>query len=114
MYIEKDKYDCSGSLSGALIKGKLWRLKLADQYSDYRNDEAAALLAKLAHDAPTLSDSCWMLLRPHFESCPAKWREALSATVRLVGFKSRIKDLPTFVSALLHVVASQNAVHVNG
>jgi len=113
MYIEKDKSDCSGSLSAALIKGRLWRLKLADQYTDYRNAKAAAQLAKLADDTSTLSDSCWMLLKPYFETRPAQWRDSLSQTVRLVGFKSRIKDLPTFVAALLDVLASQNAVHVN-
>jgi hypothetical protein len=100
----RDKSDCCWSLSAALVKGIKFRHKVGDQYNDPRNARAEVQLAKLADDAPTLSDSCWKRLQPHFETRPKQWREALSETVRMVGFKNMIEDFESFADALLDVL----------
>jgi hypothetical protein len=76
--IEKEKYDCIESLFTALTKTSRWRRKLVDQYTGPRNAPVAEELAKLADEASGLSNDCWEVLKPYFNSSPARRRECLS------------------------------------
>jgi hypothetical protein len=105
MIIEKEKFDCTESLTAGLLKGSRWREKLADQYPlDTRNAKAAKMLAKLADETPTLSDSYWQLLKPYFNSDPIRWRDALSNASRQVGFSYGKTGFPYFVRGLISIL----------
>jgi hypothetical protein len=111
MITERDRFDCGMSISTAIFKARLWRERLQGEYTDPRNGMAVELLTTLGNDAKTLSDSQWASLKPHFETRPVQWRDAANATTRMVGFKSRVKDLPTFVAAMLENLVARDAVH---
>jgi hypothetical protein len=105
--IENEKLDCVDSLIFGLNRTAVWRKKMSAQYpSDPRNGRAAECLAELATDASELSDDAWSQLKPHCGWASESWREAISQTARLVGFKHKIKDLPSFVKTLMGVLQS--------
>ena len=105
--IENEKIDCVDSLIFGLNRTAVWRKKTSAQYpSDPRNGRAAECLAELATDASELSDDAWSQLKPHCGWASESWREAISQTARLVGFKHKIKDLPSFVKTLMGVLQS--------
>jgi hypothetical protein len=107
----EDKPDCIDSLKFGFFHTGTWRGKKAILHpSDPRNARAAQLLAKLAGEADQLSDKDFFRLQPYYGFTSERWREAISATARLVGFKYKIKDLPTFVDSLLETISAQNAV----
>jgi hypothetical protein len=87
---------CTAALSTALTTASQWRGKLADQYLDPRNARAAKKLAKLASEAPNLSDAQWESL--DFES--PRWSEALRQATRQVGFLYRKMSFGFFVRRL--------------
>jgi hypothetical protein len=101
MFIEKCKSDCVESVSNALNKGSRWRARLSTQYNDPRNGTASRKLAALAVDAPTLSDSYWAILAPHFNGNPVHWRDCLSLAVRQVVFVHNTTSFPFFVRSLI-------------
>jgi hypothetical protein len=106
--IENEKIDCIDSLTFGLNRTALWRNKMAASYpSDPRNGRAAECLSKLAIDASKLTDSAWLQLKPHSGWASEPWREAISQTARLVGFKQKINDLPSFVTTLIGDKAGQ-------
>jgi hypothetical protein len=107
--IEKEKSDCIESLFTGLTKASRWRRKLVDQYTDPRNAHAAKVLAKLADEAPSLSDAYWEVLKPHFHSNPARWREALSQATRQVGFVHKKTSFPFFVRNLIGLLSDSAA-----
>ena len=105
--IENEKVDCIDSLIFGLNRTSLWRKKMSAQYpSDPRNARAAECLAVLATDATGLSDDAWSQLKPHCGWASEPWREAISQTARLVGFKQKIRDLPSFITTLIGVLQS--------
>jgi hypothetical protein len=105
--IENEKIDCIDSLIFGLNRTAHWRKKMAAQYpSDPRNGRAAECLAGLASDANALSDDAWLQLKPHCGWASEPWREAISQTARLVGFKHKVRDLPSFVTSLIGVLQS--------
>ena len=106
MFENENKIDCIDSLIFGISRAKNWRRNTAVKYpTDLRNLRAADCLATLATEASQLSDSDWKRLQPHFGWANERWREAISQTARLVGFKFKIKDLPSFVKHLLDVLA---------
>jgi hypothetical protein len=105
--IENKKIDCIDSLIFGLNRTAHWRKKMATQYpSDPRNGRAAECLVGLATDATKLSDNDWSQLKPHCGWASEPWREAISQTARMVGFKNKITGLPSFVSSLIGVLQS--------
>jgi hypothetical protein len=109
--IEKTKFDCTESLSTALHKASLWRNRLTVQYpADSSNQNAAKRLAELADEAPTLSDDYWLLLKPYFNSDPARWREALSKANRQVSFVHQKTSFPFFVRELIKILEEPMSV----
>jgi hypothetical protein len=109
MIIEKEKSDCIESLFTGLTKASRWRLKLVDQYTDPRNATASEKLAKLADEAPSLSNEYWEVLKPHFHSSPTRWREALSLATRQVGFLYKKTSFPFFVRNLIRLLSESAA-----
>ena len=110
MIIEKTIYDCTESLSTALKKTSLWRKNLAVQYpGDSRNFKAAKQLSELAEETPTLSDEYWKLLKPFFNSNPARWREALSRATREVSFAHDKTSFKFFVRELIGILSESVA-----
>ncbi len=107
--IEKEKSDCIESLFTALTKTSRWRRKLVDQYTDPRNARAAEKLAKLADEAPNLSNACWEVLKPHFNSNPARWRACLSQAARQIGFVHNTTSFPFFVRVLIGLLSDSAA-----
>jgi hypothetical protein len=106
MFENENKIDCIDSLIFGLSRTRDWRRNTAAKYpSDPRNGRAAECLSKLANEACQLSEADWSLLEPHFGWADECWREAVSQTARLVGFKHKIKDLPSFVKQLLDVLS---------
>jgi len=69
------------------------------------------MLTTLGNEVKILSEPQWESLKPYFLGGPVQWRAAVSATNRMVGFKSRIKDLPTYIDALLENLAAHSSVH---
>src|ERR1035437_5156835 len=118
--IENEKLDCVDSLIFGLNRTAVWRKKTSAQYpSDPRNGRAAECLAELATDASELSDDAWSQLKPHCGWGSESWREAISQTARLVGFKQKIQELPAFVTTLIGVLhaesgASRTAIPAQG
>jgi hypothetical protein len=109
--IEKTKFDCTESLSTALTKASLWRQKLTVQYpADSRNSKAAKRLAELADETPTLSTEYWKLLKPCFNSDPARWREALSKATRQVSFVHQKMSFPFFVRELIKLLSESSSI----
>jgi hypothetical protein len=101
----EDKPDCIDSLKFGCFHTGSWRGKKAVLHpSDPRNSRAAQLLAKLASEADQLSDKDFFRLQPYYGFTSECWREAISKTCRYVGFKYKIKDLPTFVDSLIEVL----------
>jgi len=109
MIIEKEKSDCTESLFAGIIKASRWRLKLMDQYPDFRNEQAAKKLTILAEETATLSDEYWLLLKPYFNSDPKRWRDALSQATRQVGFLYKKVSFPFFVRMLIGLLANPAA-----
>jgi hypothetical protein len=107
--IEKEKPDCVASILSALKKTSCWRLKLSGQYPDTRNAHASVMLAKLADEAPSLSDAYFDILKPHFNSNPARWREALSQSARQIGFLHNNASFPFFVRILIGLLSEPTA-----
>ena len=107
----RDQYDCGMSLSTQLFKYRMWRERLREQYTDPRIPIAAEMLTTLGNEVKILSESQWESLKPYFLDGPVEWRAAVSATNRMVGFKSRIKNVPTYIDALLENLESHSAVH---
>jgi hypothetical protein len=105
MIIEKDKSDAVESLFTGLTKASRWRRKLVDQYTDPRNARAAKRLAELADETSSLSDQYWEMLKPHFNSSPTRWREALSQATRQVGFVHKKTSFPFFVRILIGLLS---------
>lgn len=108
MIIEKEKSECVDSLFTGLTKTKNWRKKLTGQYTDTRNAYAAEKLARLAEQAPTLSDAYWEILKPHFNN-PVRWRECLSQATRQIGFVHKTTSFPFFVRNLIALLADSTA-----
>jgi len=107
MINENEKVDCIDSLTFGLNRTAHWREKMAALYpSDPRNGRAAECLAELATHTAELTDSAWLQLKPHSGWASEPWREAIGQTARLVGFKNKIKDLPSFVESLIGVLQS--------
>jgi hypothetical protein len=108
---EIQKSECAESIQFGLGLTKKWRDKMTARYPfDGRNARAALCLAKLANEAGQLGDKDYLQLQPYFESSGEPWRAAISAAGRAVGFKRRIKDLPTFVEHLIEVLDEPVAV----
>jgi hypothetical protein len=106
MFENENKIDCIDSLIFGISRTGDWRRSTAFKYpTDLRNARAADCLAKLAAEASQLTDEEWSQLQPHFGWTSDSWREGISKTARLVGFKHKIKDLPTFVQYLLDVLS---------
>lgn len=112
MIVENEnKIDCIDSLIFGISRTGDWRRSTACKFpTDFRNIRAAECLAKLATEASQLNESEWLLLQPHFGWASESWREAVSQTARLVGFRHKIKDLPSFVTHLLDVLTQPVAV----
>ncbi len=107
----EDKADCIDSLKFGFAHSGSWRGKKAVLHpSDPRNARACQCLAKLAGEADQLSDKDFLRMQPYYGFTSERWREAISQTARLVGFKYKIKDLPTFVDALLEVLSQPTVV----
>jgi hypothetical protein len=63
-----------------------WRQRLAAQYNDPRNVEAAVTLKRLAEsDFQEVDSVAWQQLAPYFES--ESFPEVLNETNRVVGFR---------------------------
>jgi len=105
--IEIEKSDCTDCITVGCNHTGRWREKMASKFpTDPRNAKAAACLLKLACEAAELSDADWLRLLPHCGGwADERFREGISKTARLVGFKHKIKDLPTFVQYLLDVLS---------
>jgi hypothetical protein len=109
MFENENKIDCIDSLVFGLNRARDWRRNTAAKYpSDGRNIRAADCLSKLATEASQLSDDAWSQLQPHYGWASERFREAISQTARLVGFKHKIKDVPSFVKHLLEVLSEQH------
>jgi hypothetical protein len=108
--LEIEKNDCTDSLTCGLNRTKNWRQKMAIRYPlDPRNARAAECLAALANEAPGLTDKDWKRLQPHCGGWANEpWREAISQAARNVGFRRKIKDLPSFVDHLLEVLSQSS------
>ncbi len=110
MFENENKTDCIDSLIFGISRTGDWRRTLANRFpTDLRNLRAADCLATLTTEASQLSDKDWSKLQPHFGWANERWREAISQTARLVGFKFKIKDLPSFVKHLLDVLSQSVA-----
>jgi hypothetical protein len=106
--IENEKIDCVDALIFGLNRTANWRQKMAAKYpSDPRNARAADCLSKLAACANELTDEAWSQLQPHSGWASERWRESISQTARDVGFRKKIKNLPSFVSSLVDVLSQE-------
>jgi hypothetical protein len=106
MFENENKIDCIDSLIFGLSRTRDWRRSTAAKYpSDPRNIRAVECLSSLANESSQLSEADWLRLQKHFGWASESWREAVSQTARLVGFKHKIKDLPSFVEHLLEVLS---------
>jgi hypothetical protein len=110
MNIDENKRDCTDSLIFGIGRVADWRKTTAEKYpTDLRNLRAYESLTTLANEAADLSDYEWRLLQPHY-GWNDHWREGISKTARLVGFKIKIRDIHSFVQALIEVLSQPVAV----
>jgi hypothetical protein len=97
------KKDCIQSLRASLASTAQWRLNIADKCpTDRRYARAAQRLEKLASEVPSLSDSQFAALEPHFKS--NRWYEALRHVSRQIGFSIRKASLQFFVRCLVRAL----------
>ena len=102
--VELQKSDCSDSIGHGLKLTENWRVKMTREYPDPRIPYAAKCLARLSTEIASLSDADYLRLKPYFEADGPSWRAAISATARAVGFRHRIRDLPSFIDYLVEVL----------
>jgi hypothetical protein len=98
---ELKKSDCEDFIAHRIKLTENWRVKMMDEYTDPRIAFAAKCLAKLGTEVAGLSDSDYLQLKPWFEAGGPHWLAAISKATRAVGFRHRIRDLPSFVAYLL-------------
>jgi cyclopropane fatty-acyl-phospholipid synthase-like methyltransferase len=111
MIIENEKSDCAQSIAFGLHRTANWRDKIFERYSDQRAVWAAGALRKLADDVPNLTDESWEKLKPHYDYGSERWREAISAAAREIGFSHKSKSFPFFVKNLIGVLSQPAAVN---
>jgi hypothetical protein len=108
MFVQK-KPDFQDYLIYRIELTKNWRTKTLDEYTDPRIAFSIKCLAKLQTEIAELSDADYLRLKPYIaQEDGAVLRSAISATARAVGFRHRIRDLPSFVDFLLQVLEEQS------
>ncbi len=109
--IENEKCDAIDAITFGLNRTRSWRQRTAVKYpSDNRNTRAADCLAKLAADVSTLTDSDWLLLKPHAGWASERFRNAITQAARSVGFQNKITDLHSYVVHLLEVLSQSESI----
>jgi hypothetical protein len=99
---ETTKLDCIQSLVIGINRTAFWRETTAEKYPlDPRNARGSARLSEIAASVKDLTDDEWSELQPFCSWESDGWREAISRVSRMVGFQPRVKDLASFVAALI-------------